>query len=96
MSILNKTDPLVLKMIVAQAVDDGAIIDIRQLTETTALNEELKFDSLSRIELAVELEDAFDIELDPDSSDFTAWHTVGDVCRAVNAELAKHNEGAPA
>lgn len=60
--------------------------ELGELTHTTALRDELGLNSLDAVDLVLELEDAFSIEL-PDE-ELTRFETVGDVIEAVKSRLA--------
>ena len=52
-------------------------VDMSAVTEETKLMEDLGFDSLAMMMMAMELEDAFGFKF----TEFVAFETVGDVCR---------------
>lgn len=62
-----------LKVILAKVVPD---VDMSAVTEQTRLVEDLEFDSLSLMMMAMEIEDAFGFEF----TEFVRFKTVGDVC----------------
>lgn len=51
-------------------------VDMNAVTEQTRLVEDLGFDSLALIMLAMEIEDAFNFKF----TEFVQFQTVGDVC----------------
>lgn len=52
-------------------------VDMSEVTEDTKLMEELGFDSLAMMMVAMELEDAFNFKF----SEYVKFETVGDVCK---------------
>lgn len=56
-------------------------VDISGVTEETRLQDDLGFDSLAIMMLAMEIENAFNFRF----NEFVAFKTVGDVCRYVEA-----------
>lgn len=67
-----------LKAILAKVVPD---VDMSAVTMETKLVEELEFDSLSIMMMAMEIEDAFGFEF----KEFVKFETVGDVCRYLES-----------
>ncbi|MBQ8528436.1 MAG: acyl carrier protein [Clostridia bacterium] len=67
-----------LKVILAKVVPD---VDMSKVTMETKLVEELEFDSLSIMMMAMEIEDAFGFEF----KEFVKFETVGDVCRYLES-----------
>jgi|GEM_PF-109512 len=63
-------------------------IDATAVTEETRLCEDLGFDSLSVMMLAMEIEDAFDFKF----TEFVRFETVGDVCAYVEEQQRKKGE----
>ncbi len=55
--------------------------DISGITEDTLLKEELGFDSLSTMMLAMEIEDAFGFRF----TEFVVFKTVGEVCSYIES-----------
>lgn len=51
-------------------------VDMSQVTESTRLMEDLGFDSLAMMMLAMEIEDAYGFRFE----EFVKFETVGDVC----------------
>lgn len=68
-----------LKVILAKVVPD---VDMSKVTMETKLVEELEFDSLSIMMMAMEIEDAFGFEF----KEFVKFETVGDVCRYLESK----------
>ena len=62
-----------LKDILAKVVPD---VDMSAVTEETKLVDELEFDSLALMMMAMEIEDAFGYTF----TEFVKFETVGDVC----------------
>ena len=56
-------------------------IDTANITEETRLQDDLGFDSLAIMMLAMEIENAFNFRF----SEFIAFKTVGDVCKYMEA-----------
>lgn len=54
-------------------------VDSSEVTEATRLRDDLGFDSLAIMMLAMEIEDAFGFRF----TEFTAFETVGDVCSYI-------------
>ena len=69
-----------LKEIFAKAFPD---LDIDSVTEDTRLVEDLGFDSLSMMMMAMELEDAFGFKF----AEFVRFETVGDVCGYLESRI---------
>ena len=67
-----------LQVILAKVVPD---VDMSKVTMETKLVEELEFDSLSIMMMAMEIEDAFGFEF----KEFVKFETVGDVCRYLES-----------
>lgn len=67
-----------LKVILAKVVPD---VDMSKVTMETKLVEELEFDSLSIMMMAMEIEDAFGFEF----KEFVKFESVGDVCRYLES-----------
>lgn len=67
--MLNK-----LKEVLGKVLPD---VDMSTITEETKLAEELGFDSLAMMMMAMELEDAFGFKF----TEFVKFESVGDVCR---------------
>lgn len=65
-----------LKELLAKVLPD---VDLSGVTEATRLKEDLEFDSLATMMLAMEIEDAFGLEF----SQFVVFATVGDVCAYI-------------
>lgn len=55
--------------------------DVSGITEDTLLKEELGFDSLSTMMLAMEIEDAFGFRF----TEFVVFKTVGEVCSYIES-----------
>lgn len=70
------------KGVIAEQLD----VDITKLKPTTRLVDDLAADSLDQVELMMEIEDAFDIDIADDSDQ---PHTVGAVVDLVEKALAK-------
>lgn len=60
-------------------------IDVSGITEASRLKEDLKADSLDKINMLMALEEAYDIEMDEDEA--LAFKTVGDVVEYLAKEL---------
>lgn len=60
-------------------------IDVSEITDSTRLKEDLKADSLDKINMLMALEEAYDIEMDEDEA--LAFKTVGDVVDYLTREL---------
>ncbi len=58
-------------------------VDMSAVTEDTRLIEDLGFDSLAMMMMAMELEDAFRFKF----ADFVKFETVGDVCRYLECRI---------
>lgn len=67
-----------LKEIFAKAFPD---LDIDSVTEDTRLVEDLGFDSLSMMMMAMELEDSFNFKF----REFVRFETVSDVCQYLDS-----------
>ncbi|QNQ80947.1 acyl carrier protein [Lactobacillus sp. PV034] len=65
--------------------NDELDVDTDKITLTTNIKEDLDADSLDLFEILNELEDKYDIELDPDDSIVT----IGDLVDFVSAEMDK-------
>ena len=73
--MLNK-----LKEILGKVLPD---IDLDTITENTRLAEDLGFDSLAMMMMAMELEDAFGFKF----AEFVRFKTVGDVCGYLESRI---------
>ena len=69
-----------LKEILGNVLPD---IDMSTVTEETKLIEDLGFDSLAIMMLAMELEQAFNFKL----TEFVKFETVGDVCEYIKTKI---------
>ena len=79
---MKKEDILAkLKKIIASIMK----IDVSGITEASRLKEDLKADSLDKINMLMALEEAYDIEMDEDEA--LAFKTVGDVVEYLAKEL---------
>lgn len=58
-------------------------VDISNVTEDTKLMEDLGFDSLAMMMMAMEIEDAFNFKF----AEFIKFETVGDVCRYLECRI---------
>lgn len=59
-------------------------LDMSAVTEDTRLMEDMGFDSLALMMLAMEIEDAFGFKF----LEFVRFETVGDVCRYVESRVS--------
>ena len=73
--MLNK-----LKEILGKVLPD---VDMSTVTEETKLIDDLGFDSLAIMMLAMELEDAFNFKF----TEFVKFETVGDVCNYLECRI---------
>ena len=69
-----------LKEILAKVLPD---VDMSMVTEETRLVEDLSFDSLALMMMAMELEDAFGFKF----TEFVRFETVGDVCGYLECRI---------
>ena len=69
-----------LKEILGKVLPD---VDMAQVSESTRLVEDLGFDSLAMMMMAMELEDAFQFKF----SEFVKFETVGDVCDYLESRV---------
>lgn len=69
-----------LKVVLSRALPD---MDMSSVTEETRLMEDLGFDSLALMMMAMELEDAFGFKF----TEFVKFETVGDVCRYLEGKI---------
>lgn len=69
-----------LKEILIKVLPD---VDMTGLTADTKLKEELGFDSLAMMMMAMELEDAFGFKF----AEFVKFDTVGDVCAYLESRI---------
>ena len=58
-------------------------VDMTQVTEATRLVEDLSFDSLAMMMMAMEIEDAFGFRF----KEFVRFETVGDVCAYLESRI---------
>ena len=58
-------------------------VDLSKITEKTKLIEDLGFDSLAMMMMAMELEDAFGFKF----AEFVRFETVGDVCGYLESRI---------
>ncbi len=77
MTETNKTDKTEIQRIVYKAVAEAAGSEIDELSSDTELITKLNMDSLAIFELAIELEEAFELRI-PDE-DIDDIKTIGDV-----------------
>ena len=69
-----------LKEILGKVLPD---VDMSRVSESTRLVEELGFDSLAMMMMALEIEDAFGFKF----SEFVKFETVGDVCGYLESRV---------
>ena len=69
-----------LKEILSKVLPD---VDMTTVTEDTRLVDDLGFDSLAMMMMAMELEDAFGFKF----SEFVRFETVGDVCGYLESRI---------
>ena len=69
-----------LKEILSKVLPD---VDMSAVTENTKLVEDLGFDSLAMMMMAMELEDAFRFKF----TEFVRFETVGDVCGYLESRI---------
>lgn len=69
-----------LKSILGKVIED---IDMSSITEETRLVDDLGFDSLAMMMMAMELEDAFDFKF----TELVKFETVGDVCNYLECRI---------
>lgn len=69
-----------LKEILGKVLPD---VDMSMVSESTRLVEELGFDSLAMMMMAMEIEDAFGFKF----SEFVKFETVGDVCGYLESRV---------
>ena len=69
-----------LKEILGKVLPD---VDMSRVSESTRLVEELGFDSLAMMMMAMEIEDAFGFKF----SEFVKFETVGDVCGYLESRI---------
>lgn len=69
-----------LKVVLSRVLPD---MDMSSVTEETRLMEDLGFDSLALMMMAMELEDAFGFKF----TEFVKFETVGDVCRYLEGKI---------
>lgn len=69
-----------LKEILAKVLPD---VDMTLVTEETKLIDDLGFDSLAMMMMAMELEDAFSFKF----AEFVKFETVGDVCGYLESRI---------
>lgn len=68
-----------LKSVLERVVPD---VDISTVTESTALIDDLGFDSLAIMMMSMEIEDAFGFKF----TEFVKFETVGDVCKYLESK----------
>lgn len=69
-----------LKEVLAKVLPE---VDMSMVTEQTKLVDDLGFDSLAMMMMAMELEDAFDFKF----AEFVKFETVGDVCGYLECRI---------
>ena len=69
-----------LKSVLARVIPD---VDMNSVTESTALIDDLGFDSLAIMMMSMEIEDAFGFKF----TEFVRFETVGDVARYLEERL---------
>lgn len=79
---MDDVESRVIKHIKA-TVDDASV----NITPESNLVDDLRFDSLDRIELAMKIEEEFSIEVDDAAAD--SFQTVGDIVRCVAGLVPK-------
>lgn len=66
-------------------VADQLMVDTSDVTENANLVEDLGADSLDLVELTMNVEEGFDLEIEDDDAD--RWKTYGDVLAYVKARM---------
>jgi acyl carrier protein len=79
--------PLTVEQKVTEIIVEQLSVDEKQVVPAARLHEDLGTDSLDVVELTMEMEEAFDLELSDDQCG--GWKTVADVVQTVRAELDK-------
>ena len=74
-----------LKRVIKQISNLWAGIDEEEICAESKLNDDLAFDSLDYVDLAVKLEEEFDIKIEDDAID--EWKTVQDIVDYVDKLL---------
>ena len=69
-----------LKEILGKVLPD---VDMSEVTEDTKLIDDLGFDSLAIMMMAMEIEDAFGFKF----TEFVKFETAGDVCRYIESRI---------
>lgn len=66
-------------------VADQLMVDTSDVTENSSLTEDLRADSLDLVELTMNVEEGFDIEIE--DGDAERWKTYGDVLGYVTSRV---------
>ena len=69
-----------LKEVLSKVLPD---VDVSTVTESTRLIDDLGFDSLAMMMMAMEIEDAFGFKF----KEFVVFETVGDVCSYLESKI---------
>ncbi len=79
--------PLTEEQKITEIIVEHLGVDEKQVVPAARLHEDLGADSLDVVELTMEMEEAFDLELSDEQCG--SWKTVADVVQTVHAELDK-------
>ena len=90
MSIETLTCKLDIRGRVIELIAAIADVEVKSISDESDLSADLGIDSIDRIELAMDLEEEFDIRIQDD--DIGGARTVGDVVRILEASLAAYRD----
>ncbi len=76
---------------IAVIIEEATGVDVEEIAIDSDLSDELHIDSVSRIDIAIRVEDAFHLRIEEE--DIAAAKTVKDVVRFLDARSAKKSDG---
>lgn len=84
----SSVDPLTR---ISMIIEDATGVDVEEISADSDLADDLHIDSVSRIDIAIRIEDAFGVRVEEE--DLDAARTVSDIVRFVEARTPAHTEG---
>ena len=85
--------PLTVEQKVTKIIVDMWSLDPKQVVPSARFIQDLGADSLDLVELTMAMEEAFDLVIYNEECD--QWKTVGDLTRAIQADVAKKKPASP-
>ncbi|MEY8566988.1 acyl carrier protein [Corynebacterium sp.] len=77
---------------ISMIIEDATGVDVEEIAADSDLTDDLHIDSVSRIDIAIRIEDAFGVRVEEE--DLDATRTVADIVRFVESRSPARTEGA--